>query len=198
MSMLLLDQGAALTRPSVVCLGFFDGVHIGHRRLVSRAVEIAKRDGLVVCVHTLSESPARVMRPQDQLLELTSLEDKAALLEQAGAEVVAVSRFDSEMQHMPANDFFQKILVDRLCARHVVVGFHYAFGYRGEGTVQRLAELCASRGMGLDVVEPVCLADGELVSSTAIRKALSTGNTARAEEMLGRPCTSPLLWRSLE
>lgn len=191
MKMLYLDGTESLSKPTVVCLGFFDGVHIGHAQLIGRAKAIAAEAGYDSCVHTFDRMPAQVLRPEEAALELTPLAQKAQILEAMGVQVLAISRFTDTMD-MRATAFFEDILRERLCARHIVVGFHHHFGRRGEGDVKALEALCARDGIGLDIISPVTLAGGELVSSTAIRAALAAGDTARAAQMLGRPCVSNL------
>lgn len=178
-----------LPEQTVVCLGFFDGVHIGHQRLIAKAKEIGTENRLKVCVHTFDQMPARVLHPDWQVTELTPLAEKTAILESLGVDVLAVSAF-AQAQSMLADAFFHEILLEKLQARYIVAGFHHHFGYRGEADVAQLRRLCAQTGIGLDVIEPVKLDGGELVSSTAIRQALARGDTEKASQMLGRPCAS--------
>ncbi|MDL2319232.1 hypothetical protein LJC74_09225 [Eubacteriales bacterium OttesenSCG-928-A19] len=186
MRLLRLGQDLPLKEKTVVCLGFFDGVHIGHRELIERAVSIGAHNRLKVCVHTFDTMPVRVINPDADVLELTPLAEKALLLEALGVDILAVSAFDGEVMHMRAKAFFHDILLEKLSARHIVAGFHHRFGYRGEGDVAMLADMCSQAGIGLDVVQPVTLPGGELISSTAIRQAIRAGDIARAERMLGR------------
>lgn len=168
-------------QPMVVCLGFFDGVHKGHLALLHAARQIADANGWQVCVHTFDHAPGSKGEA------LTSLEEREALLLQAGADRTAVSAFDENMRHMSGDDFFYQIVLGQLHARHVVCGDDHRFGYRGAWGVKELAELCRRAAVGLTVVPPVCLSDGTRISTTAMKKALETGDWARAEAMLGRP-----------
>ncbi len=176
----------AVNAPSVVCLGFFDGVHRGHLSLLRAAASVAREKGLTVCAHTFDRAPG------EKDFALTTLEEREALLRAAGADRVAVSAFDDEMRRMRGDDFFRLIVLDRLNARHVVCGDDHRFGYRGGWGVKELEALCRENGVGLTVCPPVSLPDGTRVSSTAIRKAISVGNAALAEEMLGRPLSAGL------
>lgn len=186
MTVLDLGAGDSAPGPTVVCLGFFDGVHRGHAQLVKRAAQIARQQGVLACVHTFSRMPARVLQPQRDILELTPLAEKQALLASMGVEVLAVSPFDEATRTMSARRFFDEILVDRLHARHIVAGFHHHFGARGEGDTDTLRALCRAAEVNLDVVPPVTLEDGELISSTAIRNAIREGDFDKASRMLGR------------
>ena len=166
--------------PCVVCLGYFDGVHRGHLALLSAARREADRRGCPVVVHTFDCAPGS-KGPQ-----LTTLEEREQLLLAAGADRVAVSHFDEEMRHMPGDVFFRDVVVERLNACHVVCGDDHRFGYLGGWGVEELRALCESFGVGLTVVPPVTLENGQRVSSTAIRAALARGDARAAEEMLGR------------
>ncbi|MDR0928767.1 MAG: FAD synthetase family protein [Oscillospiraceae bacterium] len=186
MTRLDLAVGARAPGDTVVCLGFFDGVHLGHAQLIARARALAEAEGRLLCVHTFAEMPARVLSPGVQIRELTPLPQKAALLEALGVDLLAISPFDEGMRRMRAEAFFRDILMEALRARHIVCGFHHRFGERGEADTERLSALCAANGLGLDVIAPVTLPDGELVSSSAIRQLLDAGDLARARAMLGR------------
>lgn len=191
-----LDRGETLNTESVVCLGFFDGVHIGHRKLIDAAIRVAQERGLVSCAHTFSQMPVKVMQPDRQVLELTPLEEKLALFEAVGLGAAAVSNFDERMRTMHARDFFENCLLRSLGARHLVVGYDHRFGYRGECGAEMLTALCAEHSIGLTVIEPVRLESGELVSSTAIRKAILAGDWALAQRMLGREIPEAMRRRS--
>lgn len=185
MKLVYVQSNTRLKEPTVVCLGFFDGVHIGHAALVRRALEAAEAKRLSVCVHTFDVMPSQVLRPQTALSEMTPLAEKAVLLKALGVDILAVSRFAGTM-HMRAAAFFEDVLRHALHAEHIVAGFHHHFGCRGEGDAALLASLCRQAGIGLDIIEPVLLEDGELVSSTAIRSALAQGDLEKARRMLGR------------
>ena len=172
--------------PSVVCLGFFDGVHRGHLQLLKAAREAADREGLRVCVHTFDRAPG------EKDFALTTLEERKRLLYAAGADQVWVSDFDENMRRMSGEEFFQRIVLDRLNARRVVCGDDHRFGYKGACGVPELRAMCARAGVGLTVVPPVTLENGERISSTAVRRAIAGGDYALAEKMLGRPVTIQL------
>jgi len=181
-----IEEPFILEEKTVVCLGFFDGVHIGHMRLIDKAKEIARMEKLLICVHTFVQTPQLVLRPERPVIVLTSLAEKEALLAEAGADLLAVSHFTENLMHMRAKDFFNSVLLKKLWARHVVVGFDHRFGYQGEMDAKGLLKLCEEAGVGLSVMEPVTLPDGSLVSSSAIRLSLQKGEWEKAEAMLGR------------
>ena len=166
--------------PTVVCLGFFDGVHKGHLALIRAAREIADKKGWPVCVHTFDRAPG------NKGAELTSLEEKEALLRKAGADRVAVSGFNDHMRLMHGDDFIRDIIIRELGAGYIICGDDHRFGHKGAWGVAQLQEICEKAGIGLTVVPQVSLPDGSRISSTAIRKAMEEKNWALAEEMLGR------------
>ncbi len=174
-----------LSGGTVVCLGFFDGVHLGHAALLTKTVARAREKGLIACAHTFDRPPAAVLSGGAQR-ELTSLSEKAALMEALGVEVLAVSAFTDELARMPGRRFFEDILLARLSARHIVAGFHHRFGSMGDTDADALRALCREHGIGCDIIPPVRLPSGELISSTAIRAALGAGDIEKAETMLGR------------
>lgn len=187
MRVVYLDKGERIEVPTVVCLGFFDGVHRGHAALIARARTVADEKRLSVCVHTFDTMPVRTLRPDAQVRELTPLGEKATLLGALGVDIVAVSTFSTEIMRMPARTFFDEILLGQLKARHIVAGFHHHFGYRGEGDAKLLEQLSLQAGIGCDIIAPVTLDSGELISSTAIRQAVGSGDYDLAARMLGRP-----------
>ncbi len=184
------SETAEANMPCVVCLGFFDGVHLGHQKLLETAREAARDKGLRICVHTFDHAPG------PKRFELTTLEEREALLKEAGADCVAVSVFDEEMRHMSGEEFFQQIVLGRLNARHVVCGDDHRFGHKGACGVTELAEMCQRAGVGLSVVPPVTLPEGERISSSAIRMAIIREDEDLAQKMLGRPVDEKIKMRA--
>lgn len=175
-----------LRTPMVVCLGVFDGVHLGHRKLVEESERIAGDKGMTALVHTYNPMPMCVISPESCPCELTPLETKIRLLGQVGIQNVAVSRFTQKLRMMPGREFFEQVLIGKLNARHIVAGFNHHFGYRGDTDVMTLEAMCHHAGIGLSVIAPVKTPQGRLVSSTAVRAALLKNDLRAAEEMLGR------------
>ncbi len=187
-----LDTGRLVLGPGVVCLGFFDGVHIGHQAIIDQGRKKAAELSLPLYVHTYDIPPLNMIKHSDAVKELSPLPEKAALLEAAGVDVVAVSRFNEQLMHMSGEDFFTGILLHRLNARYLIVGFDHRFGHRGGTDTIALTDLCNEYGVGLSKVEAVRLPDGRAVSSTAVRDALARGDTDLAQRMLGRPVSEEL------
>ena len=185
-------NGNVLT-PSVVCLGVFDGVHLGHHKLIEKALATAKRDNLQAIVHTYDPLPVSVISPNKFIIELTPLEERVKLLDELGVQQIAVSTFDESLMHMSGTDFFQKVLLKKLNARHIVAGFNHRFGFHADTDVGKLEALCKDAGIGLSVIEPIITAQGNLISSSAIRAAILLEDYELASLMLGRPLDQALI-----
>jgi riboflavin kinase/FMN adenylyltransferase len=179
---------AELTRaagPSAVTIGFFDGVHLGHRRVIGRTVEAARERDLASVAVTFDRHPREVFSPGREPRLLTTVERKIGLVETIGVDVLVVLEFTDELSRWPAEDFVDRVLTDGLAARHVVVGENFTFGYRAAGTVPVLRELGAERGFEVEGMGLMTLGD-RVVSSTSIRQALTDGDLAWPQEALGR------------
>lgn len=179
----------AIRSPAVVCLGFFDGVHIGHRALIDAARPIASANGWLVRAHTFDRAPS------PRAAELTTADERVALLLEAGADEVIVSAFDDDMRMMPGEQFFREIVLGQMNAKHVVCGGDHRFGYLGAADAERLRKLCDESGVGLTVVPDVVLPGGVKVSSTAIRRAIADKDFALAAQMLGRQPSKAMIGR---
>ncbi len=182
---------------SAICLGYFDGVHRGHLALIAAARTIAGPHGWTVCAHALDRSPAQALHPERQVPQLTAPDEKIRLFGQAGVDVLAITPFDDRVRRMPGRVFFEKILLDKLGARAIIVGDDHRFGYMGDTGSAELAQLCAGRGILLKVVPRVRLSDGSVISSSGIRSAIIEGDFHRAQEMLGRAPDDAMIRRCL-
>jgi riboflavin kinase/FMN adenylyltransferase len=170
--------------PCAIAIGYFDGVHIGHRRVVQKAIDVAKANGWKSAVMTFDPHPREVLGQTGYTRYLTPLEDKLEQLEKLGVDLVYVMRFDISFSSVYPEDFIEECLLPLQC-RHVVVGFDFTFGYRGLGTAHALQEMSKGR-YSLDIVGPVNRL-GEKVSSTIIREYLHHGDVEQTRHLLGRP-----------
>lgn len=186
-----------LDEPQVVCLGVFDGVHLGHRALIQEALRIAQEQGLSALVHTYDPPPFTVINPRAMAYVLTPLPERIALIQQLGIQQIAISRFTPQLQHQTGQVFFKQVLLGRLHARHLVVGFNHRFGYLGDTDIDVLRKLCLEAGIGLTVVQAVHTPQGNLISSTAIRQAILVEDDQLAAQMLGREPDPAMLARLL-
>ncbi len=181
-----LDDIPADLGRTVVVIGNFDGVHRGHRKVIARARAVAEEQGLehVVAV-TFDPHPMAVLRPEHAPLSLTDVESRSALLSEAGVDDVFVIAFSREIAAWTPEQFVERVLVDGLHARAVVVGANFRFGARAAGDVVTLREEGEKHDF---VVEGVALDGGPQVwSSTYVRTCLAAGDVEGAAEALGRP-----------
>lgn len=172
----------------VIALGFFDGVHKGHGALLRCAVQRAEELGAIPAAFTFDALPAQVILGQDPALLTTPAERTDLMRRLYDIQEVIVAHFDDHMMHLNWKDFITELLMKQHGAIHLVVGHDYRFGYRGEGTPERLAALCAELGIGCDVIPPVEM-DGIRISSSYIRTLVAQGEVERAMDFLGHPHT---------
>ena len=170
----------------VATIGVFDGVHRGHQRVVERAVQIGREQGLPVVVVTFDPHPDEVVRPAPHPASLTSERRLAQLLAGLGADALLVLPFTVEFSRLSPDDFVRIVLADRLHAAAVVVGEDFRFGHRAAGDVPLLTELGGKYDFTAEGV-PLLIAGGVTISSTAIRERLAAGDVAGAAGILGRP-----------
>ena len=170
---------------SVVTIGKFDGVHIGHREVLRTLRE--KADGRRVAVVTFDRHPLELFDPSSAPTPLLSIPQKVEALRDAGADLVVVLPFTEEFAATSPEDFVQSILVDGLSAQLILVGADFRFGSGGSGNVGTLTEMGDARGFSVDVLRDVCLEGGVKVSSSTIRDALAAGDVETAAQLLGRP-----------
>ncbi|WP_433139401.1 bifunctional riboflavin kinase/FAD synthetase [Actinomadura nitritigenes] len=180
-----LDEVPADWGRSVVTIGVFDGVHLGHQRIVGAAAEEARRRGLRSVTITFDPHPDEVVRPGTHPPLLATTQRRIELLEGLGTDAVVVVPFTLELSRTPPDEFVQQVLVDRLHAAHVIVGEDFRFGHKAKGDVALLKELgekydFTAEGMPL-------VANGDTISSTYIRERLESGDVAGAAAALGRP-----------
>ena len=166
-------------------LGTFDGVHLGHKKIFRRVVEAAERIGSPAAAVTFDPHPTRVLGQSHQPM-ITSLEHRLRLLRRTGLDLCLLVDFTPEVAEMPAREFVQKVLLDVLNIKHLVLGFDCRFGRNREGDSQLCRRMGEEFGFDVETVSPVRAA-GQIVSSTAIRRAVSRGDVREAGELLGRP-----------
>lgn len=172
---------------SAVAIGNFDGVHLGHRALIERAGALAARLGGETAVLTFDPHPVRVLAPAKAPPLITTDDDKAALLEAAGVEVLLAQRFDRAFAALSPTTFVERVLWAGLRARAIVVGYDFRFGAGRAGDVETLRALGAERGVVVDVVSPQTGRGDEVASSSRVRRYVLAGEMEAAEALLGRP-----------
>lgn len=178
----------ALPRPdgrAVTTVGFFDGVHLGHRAVLRRTVDAARDHRVPSVAVTFDRHPREVLTPGEEPRLLTTVERKADLIEEAGIDALLVLAFTEEFSRWPAEDFISRVLVEGLHTEHCVMGANFTFGHRAAGTVELLIETGPRWGFTAERVELVEL-DGRRVSSSSIRDALTEGDLGWPHLALGR------------
>ena len=183
-----LSRPPELPDGSVVTIGAYDGVHLGHRALIDQVRHLAASRGAATAVVTFDRHPAMVVRPESAPKLLTDLEQKLELLASTGVDHTLVIHFDEERSRESAEDFVDEVLVGALKARAVVVGHDFHFGHGRRGNVEMLAHLGAR--LGFDVLGVTLFESGDLggvMSSTRIRGLLLEGDVSQAATLLGRP-----------
>lgn len=166
-------------------IGSFDGVHRGHQAVIRRLVDGAHQDGVPAVVITFFPHPSVVLRGSNGPFFLTTPEERAALLDALGVDVVVTLRFDRQMATLTAEEFM-RWLSAHLGLQRLFVGYDFALGRGREGNTARLRELGEQLGYTLELTEPYEIG-GEPVSSSRIRALLSRGNVSEVTDLLGRP-----------
>ncbi len=162
-------------RPRTIAIGMFDGVHLGHRAVIDGADTVV----------TFDPHPIAVLRPQDVPGQLTTLQQKAEILGGLGVQELVLVPFTRETAALTAQEFIDDVIVDRLDARGVRIGENFRFGRAAAGT----PELLAADSRFDTTVVPVLTVDGDVVSSTRIRRLIAEGNVGTAARLLGSPYT---------
>ena len=175
-----------LHRPRAVAIGTFDGVHIGHRAVIGRAVALAVERGLTSAVLTFDRHPLEVVAPRRVPRLLTPLAEKVRLIGESRPDELVLLPFDEQLAALPAQDFCGRLLSDTLDARVVVVGENFNFGAGGVGDAGFLRACGREHGYET-IVEPLVTEHGKTISSTRIRRLLHEGELEEVREILGRP-----------
>lgn len=169
----------------VLALGFFDGVHLGHRALLEKAKEQAEKLGAAPSVLTFDTHPDNLVTGRPVAL-INSIADRADLIHRKfGIDSVIIAHFDENMMRMSWSDFVDTVVND-LGVIHMVAGHDFRFGYKGEGTPDKLMEKCREMGLGCDII-PEVSGLGSIISSTRIRALIAEGDMENANALLGHP-----------
>jgi len=185
-------EEADLPTGTVVAIGSFDGVHLGHQAVIGEAIELmqhlgeGRRSPGTVAALTFDPHPAKLLAPDLAPALIATVEQRATWLGQAGVNHVVLLPFDAKLAAIPAEEFITDILIGQLRAAGVVVGFDFTFGKGGKGNTRLLTEEGVRQGLQVRIVEPFHL-DGLLVSSTKIREFILSGRVYGAMILLGRP-----------
>lgn len=179
----ILDPEEPIENSTSATIGNFDGVHVGHKKIIAAVKEEAKQKGLSSCVITFHPHPQKVLQNIDIPL-LVPIRERLKLLEKEGVDVVACYTFTKDIAKIPAKDFVTDILIGKLNLKHLIVGPDFSFGRKREGNLDLLYKMGKEYDFDTEVVE-TALIDGEIVSSTAIRNLVREGNMTKAGKFLG-------------
>lgn len=181
-----LDDAFLSRAGGVVSIGNFDGVHRGHARLVRRLNELAVQRGAQAMLFTFDPHPVQLLRPEQAPVPLTTLHDRVDLLASHGADLVIAYPTNLALLGLTAQEFFAEVVLGRLRATVLVEGPNFRFGRDRAGDVAMLQRLAADASVHVEIVEPV-IEDGQIVSSSRIRRQLLAGAVDAARRCLGRP-----------
>ncbi len=168
-----------------MALGTFDGIHLGHQKIISRAVDLAKEINGTSVVFTFSNHPLSVVAPQRCPLQLATQEDKAELIEKLGVDILLTIPFTPKFLQYSAAQFVD-LFLQNLNPKHIVIGPNYFFGYKRSGTPELLHQAGLEHGFKVEV-HPIVYLDDITISSTLIRQLIGTGKVDQAVPLLGRP-----------
>jgi riboflavin kinase/FMN adenylyltransferase len=170
---------------SSVTIGNFDGLHLGHRRILEDLVQTAKASGTASVVMTFSPHPLQILHPGKAPKLIVPTEDKLARIESLGVDYLVLVRFDEALSRMSGEAFIRQILVGSLRVQHIFVGHNFVFGHKRSGNVTLLETLGRECGYAVHVIPPVAVR-GNRVSSTGIRELIRAGRISQANRLLGR------------
>lgn len=180
-----IDDMSVLPYTTAVTVGMFDGVHRGHGHVLRQLLAVAREEGVRPVVVTFDSHPRQVLHAErEEWLRLTTAEERLQRLEECGVEEVAMVHFTPQLAALSACDFFERVLLDKLRCKALVLGYDNAFGNRALGDFDRLPALAARRGVRVCVDTPLTVGGVE-VSSTKVRRALWAGDVDRAATLLG-------------
>ncbi len=170
--------------PSVVTIGTFDGVHIGHKKIIERLVENAKRNDLESVILTFFPHPRIVLQQDSDIKLITTLDERIQILEETGLSSLVIHPFTKEFSRLTAEDYIQEMLVDNLNTRHVIIGYDHRFGRNRNSDITSLALFGQRHNFTVEEISKQDI-DDVAVSSTKIREALFDGNIDKANTYLG-------------
>lgn len=169
-----------LNGKTAVALGFFDGVHEGHKAVINAAVKYSRENNIPAVVWTFINSPKKTA------LSITDNDERKALFEAQGVDILIAFPFSEDVKGLTKDEFVNTVLKDCLNAEKVFCGFNYSFGAGGKGTPEELKKLCESQGIFVEISDEISVQD-ETVSSTKIREYIENGFPEKAGRLLGRP-----------
>jgi len=177
---------STIINPSVVTIGTFDGVHIGHQKIIDRLINVAKKNHLESAILTFFPHPRMVLQKEVGIKLINTIEERKNIIKSKGVDHLIVHPFTKEFSRLTAREYVEQILVHQLNAKKIIIGYDHRFGRNRNANIQDLKELGKTFGF---TVEEISKQDVEevAVSSTKIRKAIEEGNIEKANTFLGNP-----------
>jgi len=175
-------------RGGVLAIGNFDGVHCGHQQMFATLTRLARERDVPSVVLTFEPHPIEILRPQEAPPRLTTTEQKAELISDCGVDIIIVYQTDLRLLNLSADDFFRTVVMGEIAACGLVEGPNFFFGRNRSGNIKILELLCQREQLTLDVVPPIFVG-AQMVSSSAVREAVLTGDVEQAHDLLGHPYT---------
>lgn len=174
------------TRPLLLTVGTFDGVHLGHQAILSQIASEAEEQGLASAVLTFHPHPRMVLKPNEPMFLLQTIEEKQAAIADLGIDYLIVQPFDAAFSELDAETYVKQLLVDKLQVSKMLVGYDHRFGAKRQADYSDLQRFGAQYGFEVEQLSQQTV-DALTISSTEIRTALLSGQVALAEKLLGRP-----------
>ena len=171
-----------------IALGVFDGVHLGHQKLIKQTVDKAKKNDGISIVATFDPHPDKIINPESNVFLLTTLEERISLIKDSDVDVFLIIKFNKMMSKMLPEDFISKILVDNLQVTELFVGFNYKFGFQGKGNTDILREYSKFYKFKTNILKPIA-ANHNIISSTKIKDYIRLGEIEKAKKLLGHAIT---------
>lgn len=175
-----------LAGPMACGLGNFDGVHLGHQRLIRELLKQSKIKGIESAILTFEPHPTKILHPEKTDPLIMTLKQKENVIKSFGIDNLIFAPFTRDFSRINYKDFIKDVLIKKCRAKTIVVGFNYRFGSRGEGNAAILKEACAKEGIDTIIIPPVTY-EGKIVSSSLIRSLIREGNVKKAGEFMDRP-----------
>lgn len=179
------SEKIAVLTGSVVALGNFDGMHLGHQHLLRETIELAKSKGLSSVIYTFDPHPVDILVPEEPIPLIQTHKQRLESFEVLGFDMCVMEKFSKRFAKISPEEFFKGILIDRLKARFVIAGYDFTFGFHRKGTTALLKRLGAENNVGVNITEAQFV-DDMLLSSTEVRKLIRAGFIEKANKMLGR------------
>jgi riboflavin kinase/FMN adenylyltransferase len=179
-------QDAPLTKATVITIGNFDGIHLGHQTLIKKVLACAQKQDLDSCVVSMQPLASQFFQGKENISILTGFKCKYELLSELGVDIMCLLNFNQKLAALSAEGFIQKILLSGLNARHIIVGDDFRFGKNRAGDINLLRQYCQPKGVTVEAIATVAQ-KGQRVSSSLIRDELLSGQFNTVEGFLGRP-----------